>query len=156
FATIDVFRTGLTDAVATITFSATNGTALPGIQYTPTNGTLLFTNGVTDRTFTVPVIDTTAVQPNVTVLLQLFNPSNGVLASPNAATLTIKDNTGSFVVPAGSAIVSESGAGAPNGVIDPNETVTMLFAFRDAGGLNVGNLSATLIATNGVTPIPNP
>jgi uncharacterized delta-60 repeat protein len=156
FATIDVFRTGLTDAVATITFSATNGTALPGIQYTPTNGTLLFTNGVTDQTFTVPVIDTTAVQPNVTVLLQLFNPSNGVLASPNAATLTIKDNTGSFVVPAGSAIVSESGAGAPNGVIDPNETVTMLFAFRDAGGLNVGNLSATLIATNGVTPIPNP
>ncbi|HLX70901.1 MAG TPA: Calx-beta domain-containing protein [Verrucomicrobiae bacterium] len=153
---INVFRTGLTDAVATIQFSATNGSAIPGIQYFPTNGTLLFTNGVTNQTFSVPIVDTSVVQPNVTVLLQLFNPSNGVLASPNAATLTIKDNTGSFVVPAGSALISESGAGAPNGVIDSNETVTVLFGFRDAGGLNVGNLSATLIATNGVTPIPNP
>jgi hypothetical protein len=86
----------------------------------------------------------------------LFNPSNSILTAPSAATLTIKDNTGSFVVPAGSALVSESGAGAPNGVIDSNETVTVLFAFRDAGGLNVANLMATLIATNGVTPSPNP
>jgi uncharacterized delta-60 repeat protein len=155
-ATINVYRTGLTNAVATIDFSATNGSAIPGTQYFPTNGTLVFTNGVTNQSFTVPVIDTTTVQPNVTVLLQLFNPNNGVLSSPNAATLTIKDDTGSFVVPAGSAIVSESGAGAPNGVIDSNETVTVLFGFRDAGGLNVNNLSATLIATNGVTPIPNP
>ena len=153
-AAINVYRTGLTDGVATINFTATNGTAAPGIQYFPTNGTLTFTNGVTNQIFSVPVIDTTTVQPNVTVLLQLFNPSNGVLSSPNAATLTIKDNTGSFVEPAGSAIISESGP--VNGVIDPNETVTVLFGFRDAGGLNVNNLSATLIATNGVTPIPNP
>jgi hypothetical protein len=151
-----VFRTGLTDSVATVDFTATNGSALNGVEYVSTNGTLIFTNGVTNQTFSVQVIDTTAVQPNKTVLLQLFNPSNSVITSPNAATLTIHDNTGSFVVPAGSAIVSESGAGAPNDVVDSNETVTALFAFRDAGGLNVGNLMATLIATNGITPSPNP
>jgi len=39
-------------------------------------------------------------------------------------------------------------------VIDPNETITALFALRDGGGLNVGNLSATIQATNGVTPVP--
>jgi hypothetical protein len=155
-ALINVFRTGLTDSVATVDFSATNGSAIDGIHYAATNGTLMFTNGVTNQTFSVQVIDTTVVQPNETVLLQLFNPSNSVLTAPSAATLSIKDNTGSFVVPAGSAIVSESGAGAPNGVIDSNETVTVLFALRDAGGLNVGNLMATLIATNGVTPSPNP
>jgi hypothetical protein len=88
--------------------------------------------------------------------MELFNPSNSVVTAPSAATLTIRDNTGSFVVPAGSTLLSESGAGAPNGVIDSNETVTALFAFRDAGGLNVGNLSATLIAGGGVTPSPNP
>lgn len=152
FATINVYRTGLTNADATINFSATNGTAVAGLQYFPTNGTLIFTNGVTNQTFSVQVIDTTVVQPNLTVLLQLFNPLNGILASPNAATLTIKDNTGSYVVPAGSAILS----GAPDGVIESNDTVTMLFGFRDAGGLNVNNLVATLIATNGVTPSPNP
>jgi hypothetical protein len=155
-ATINVFRTGLTDSVATVDFTATNGSAVDGVHYMATNGTLVFTNGITNQTFSVQVIDTTVVQPNKTVLLQLFNPSNSVITSPNAATLTIKDNTGSFVVPAGSAIISESGAGAPNGVVDSNETVTVLFAFRDAGGLNVANLMATLIATNGVTPSPNP
>src|SRR5271169_6786182 len=85
--------------------------------------------------------------------MQLLNPTNGFLTTPSAATLTIHDNTGSFVIPAGAALVSESGAGAPNGIIDSNETVTVLFAFRDAGGTNVGNLIATLLATNGVTSI---
>lgn len=151
-ATINVYRTGLTDSVATINFTATNGTAIPAGQYFPTNGTLTFTNGVTNQTFSVQIVDTATVQPNVNVLLQLFNPVNGLLSAPNAATLTIVDNTGSFVVPAGSAIVS----GAPSGVIESNATVTMLFGFRDAGGLNVNNLIATLIATNGVTPSPNP
>jgi uncharacterized delta-60 repeat protein len=155
-AIINVFRTGLTDTLATVDFAATNGSAVDGVHYYSTNGTLVFTNGVTNQTFAVQIIDTAVVQPNKTVLLQLLNPNNSVLATPSAATLTIRDNTGSFVVPAGSALVSESGAGAPNGVVDSNETVTALFAFRDAGGLNVGNLVATLTAGNGVTPVPNP
>lgn len=155
-ATINVYRIGLTNEAAAVNFSATNGTAIDGVHFFSTNGTLIFTNGVTNLTFSVQVIDTPNVQPNKTVLLQLLNPSNSVLTAPNAGTLTIKDNTGSFVVPSGSALVSESGAGAPNGVIDSNETVTVLFGFRDAGGLNVGNLSATLLAANGVTPSLNP
>ena len=142
-ALINVFRTGLTDTVATVDFIATNGSALDGIHYFATNGTLVFTNGVTNQTFSVRVIDTSVVQPNKTVSMQLLNASNSVVSAPSAATLTIKDNTGSFVVAAGSALVSESGAGAPNGVIDSNETVTVLFGLRDGGGLNVGNLSAT-------------
>lgn len=155
-AVINVYRTGLTDTVATVSFAATNGSAIDGVHYYSTNGTLTFTNGVTNETFSVQVIDTPTVQPNKTVLLQLFNPSNSVVTAPAAATLTIRDNTGSFVVPAGSALISESGAGAPNGVVDSNETVTVLFGFRDAGGLNVGNLNATLVAGGGVTPSPNP
>jgi len=153
-AIINVVRTGLTDSVATVDFVATNGSAINGLHYYATNGTLVFTNGVTSQNFAVQVIDTSSVQPNKTVSLELFNPSNSVVTSPSAATLTIRDNTGSFVVPSGSALVSESGAGVPNGVIDPNETVTMLFALRDGGGLNVGNLSATIMAASGVTPVP--
>ena len=154
-AVINVFRTGLTDSVATVDFVATNGSAVNGLHYFATNGTLIFTNGITNQSFSVQVIDTSTVQPNKTVSLELFNPSNSVVTAPSAATLTIRDNTGSFVVPAGSALTSESGAGAPNGVIDPNETVTALFALRDGGGLNVGSLSATILATNGITPVPS-
>lgn len=154
-ANINVYRTGYTDSVVTVSFLATNGTATAGLQFVATNGTFIFTNGVTNLAFSVPVINTAVVQPDETVLLELSNPTNGFLVAPSAATLTIHDTSGSFVVPAGSALVSESGAGAPNGIIDSNETVTVLFAFRDAGGTNVNNLIATLLATNGVTS-PSP
>ena len=148
-ANINVFRTGYADSVVSVNFRATNGTALAGINYWPTNGTLVFTNGVTNQAFSVRIINTTAVQPDETVLLQLLNPINGVLVPPSAAVLTIHDTSGSYVLPAGSALVSESGP--TNGIIDPNETVTLLFAFRDAGGNDVQDLKATLLATNGVT-----
>jgi hypothetical protein len=94
------------------------------------------------------------VRPDVTVLLQLLNPVNAILLPPNAATLTIHDNTGSYVVPAGSLIVSNwtSLFDYTNSIIGTNDTVTVLFAFRDAGGTNVADLKATLLATNGVTP----
>ena len=150
-ATIDVFRTGFTDGVVSVNYTATNGTAIPGLDYVPASGTLVFTNGVTDQSFMVQVIDNPAVQPDKTVLLQLLSPVNGILLAPSAATLTIHDNTGSYVVPAGSRLVSETGAGAPNGVIDSNETVTILIALRDAGGNNAADVKATLLATNGIT-----
>ncbi len=155
-ATINVFRTGYTDSVVSVNYIATNGTAVAGLEYVPTAGALVFTNGVTNQTFTVQVVNNAAVQPDVTVLLQLFGPGGGILVPPSAATLTIHDNTGSYVVPAGSTLVSESGAGAPNGVIDSNETVSILFAFRDAGGTNVADLKATLLATNGITSPTSP
>jgi hypothetical protein len=149
-ANINVFRTGYTDSVVSVNFLATNGTALAGINYMPTNGTLVFTNGVTNQTFSVPIINTTVVQPDKTVLLELFGPVNGFLIPPSAAVLTIHDTSGSFVVPAGSAF-APGGDPNTNGIIDPNERVTVFFAFRDAGGLDVTNLYATLLATNGVT-----
>jgi hypothetical protein len=139
-----------------VNYIATNGTAVAGLDYAPTAGTLFFTNGVTNQTFTVQVVNNSAVQPDKTVLLQLFGPVGGILQAPSAATLTIHDNTGSYVIPAGSALVSESGAGAPNGVIDSNETVSILFALRDSGGTNVADLKATLLATNGITSPTSP
>jgi uncharacterized delta-60 repeat protein len=151
-ANISVLRTGYTNSVVSVGYIATNGTAIPGQDYTPASGTLVFSNGVTSQSFSVSLVNSASVRPDVTVLLQLFNPADAVLSPPNAATLTIHDNSGSYVIPAGSALVSEGGAGAPNGVIDSNETVTVLFAFRDAGGTNVADLQATLLATNGVTP----
>ena len=150
-ALISVWRSEYTDTVSTVNFMATNGTAIAGNNFTATNGTLTFDKGVVVQTFTVPIIPTLAVQPDLTVLLQLSSPSNGVIDSPSAALLTIHDPSGSYVVPAGSQIISESGP--VNGVIDSNETVTVLFAFRVAGGTNVNNLIATLLATNGVTPV---
>jgi len=154
-AAITVVRTDNTNVVSYVNFTATNGTAVTGLNYTATNGTLMFTNGVTSETFYVPISDTTVAQPDLTVLLQLSSVVNGTLVAPSAATLTIHDNTGSFVIPAGAALTNDLTAGGAINVINPNDTVTVQFAFRDAGGTNVQNLIAQLIANSGVTS-PNP
>jgi len=152
-ANITVFRKGYTNNVATVDFLATNGTAQAGINFASTNGTLVFTNGETVKTFAVPIFDNSVPQPNKTVQLQLLNPTNSLLTPPSFATLTILDASGSLVIPSGSTLVSESGP--TNGIIDANETVALMFSFRDAGGTNVSDLRAMLLATNGVTaPAP--
>ncbi len=102
------------------------------------------------QTFTVTIIDNNVIDGNQTVNLTLSSPSlSSTLLNPNSATLTIIDNDGSLILPAGAALTSESGP--VNGAIDPNETVTMLFALRNAAGTNTANLVATLLATNGVS-----
>jgi uncharacterized delta-60 repeat protein len=147
-ATINVLRTGYNNSTVSVDFLATNGTATSPAYYYATNGTLTFTNGQTSSSFSVVIIDNTQVQPNKTVQLQLLNPVNTGLLSPSTATLTIFDNSGSLVIPAGTTLVTDSDH---DDIISTNETVTLLFAFRDAGGLNVTNLNATLLATNGIT-----
>jgi hypothetical protein len=140
-----------TNTTSSVNFETADGTAVAGQDYVATNGTFRFTNGQTFQDLLGhQLIGNSTVQPDKTVLLQLFNPVNGFLVAPSAATLTIHDNSGSLVVPAGSVLVSESYT-PPNGIIDPGETVTMLFGFRASGGTNVTDVSATLQATGGVT-----
>ncbi len=55
----------------------------------------------------------------------------------------------SMVVPSGSALVADS-CGGGNGVIDPNEPVTLRFGLRNVGNLATTNLVATLLPTGGV------
>ena len=154
-AVITVYRTGFTDSVASVNFLATNGTALNGVNFVSTNGTLIFTNGVTSQTFNVPLIANSLVQPNLYVQLQLLNPTNGSLVSPSAAILNLMETGGSYVVPAGAQVVTNYTTHAGDGIISSNDTVQVLFALRDSAGLNVTNLIATLLATNGVVS-PSP
>ncbi len=72
-------------------------------------------------------------------LVRLYGGSTGGSAGANG-----------LVIPAGSALASESFTPA-NNIIDPGETVTLFFAFTNSAGGNVSNLVATLLATNGVT-----
>ena len=155
-ATITVVRTGTvtTTNTVSVSFATSDGTAHAGVHYVSTNGTLIFTNGQTSATFNVQLIDANIIGGSDTVNLTLSNPSSTtVLLNPNAATLTIHNNDGSIIVPAGSALTAESGP--VNGAIDPGETVTLLLALRNSGGANTTNLMATLQATNGVTA-PSP
>ena len=75
---------------------------------------------------------------------------NATIFGPNPATLTISETDGSLIIPAG--VAADLGESGPvNGVIDPGETVTLLFGLRNANGTNTASLVATLQATNGVS-----
>jgi uncharacterized delta-60 repeat protein len=155
-ATVTVYRTGYTDSVASVQYFVTNGTALAGQNFYPTNGTLTFTNGVTTQSFNVQIIASTQVQPNLIALMQLLNATNAQIVNPGVATLTILETGGSYIVPAGSQLLTNSSlVDLTNNVIGSNDTVQVLFALRNSAGLNVTNLTATLLATNGVVS-PSP
>jgi uncharacterized repeat protein (TIGR01451 family)/uncharacterized delta-60 repeat protein len=153
-ATITVIRTGVTNNTVTVNYATSDGTARAGIHYLAASGTLTFTNGQTSASFNVPIIDANIVGGSDTINVTLSNPSGtGTLVSPTAALITIFNNDGSVIVPAGSSLISESGP--VNGAIDPGETVTMLLALRNAAGATATNVTATLLAASGVT-LPSP
>ena len=150
-ALISVTRSNNTNSIVSVDYATANGSAQINVNYQSASGTLTFTNGETLKSFSVPVIDNGVSDGDKTVLLSLSNPiGKAQLVNPSAATLTIRDIDGSLVLPAGAALTFESGP--VNGLIDTNETVTVLLALRNASGTNTANLVATLLSTNGVVP----
>lgn len=154
-ATITVLRENtLTNTVA-VNYATSDGTATNNLDYLSASGLLVFTNGETSKTFTVQIIDDTLEEGAESVLLSLSSPTGQVsIVNPGAAVLTIVDNDGGSILPAGALITAESGI--VNGAIEPGETVSVLIALRNASGVNTTNLVATLQATNGVVSPSGP
>ena len=73
-ATITVTRTGGSDGASRVNYATSNGTATAGSDYTAASGTLTFAAGETSKTFTMPIINDTAVENAETVTLTLSNP----------------------------------------------------------------------------------
>ncbi len=112
-ALVTVARGGSLAAAVTANFSASGGTAAPGVDYTPVSGTLTFLAGQTRASFTVPVFsDPTA--PNPSVGLTLSSPTGGAsLGAIATAALTLLETP---PVPPSPAIVSEQIVAGPGGI----------------------------------------
>src|SRR6185436_19528331 len=92
-ATITVTRTGGSDGTVAVNYATSNGTATAGSDYTAASGTLNFDAGETSKTFTVPIINDTAVENPETVALTLSSPTGGAtLGTQATATLTINSD----------------------------------------------------------------
>src|SRR5436190_9700701 len=91
-AVINFVRAGSTNNGASVDFvTTTNGTALPGINYTPVSNTVSFVAGQTNAIWQVPVFHDLSAQGDKTVTMILTNPQSSVLVAPAQATLTIVD-----------------------------------------------------------------
>ncbi|MGE3780686.1 MAG: PQQ-dependent sugar dehydrogenase, partial [Pirellulaceae bacterium] len=105
-ATIVVTRTGGSAGAVSVQYATSNGTATAGGDYTATSGTLTLAPGELSRTFTIPILDDTAVEPNETIYLALSAPGGGAtLGTPATAVLTIVSDDNApqpgIVLPAG-------------------------------------------------------
>ncbi len=95
--TITVTRLGNVTAPASVDVFTSGGTASAKTDYTPVSRTLQFAAGDKFKTFSLPIVDNSFVQPSRTVNLSLANATGGAFTgSPSTATVTIVDNdTGS-------------------------------------------------------------
>lgn len=100
-AVITVTRTNGSAGQVTVAFETTTATngfppslnpAVPGTDYTATNGTLTFPSGVTNKSFAVGIKDNSLVQPDRTVNLLLYSPGGGATLGLSNSVLTIVDN----------------------------------------------------------------
>jgi len=93
-ATITATLSTAAAEAVTVNYATSDGTATAGSDYTAASGTLTFPAGSTSQTFTVPIIDDSADEPDETVNLTLSSPSGGgtVLGAQSTAVLTIVDN----------------------------------------------------------------
>ncbi len=87
------FMRGNPGPPVSVNYSTGGGTAVPGARYVPVSGTLVFAQGQTAQSFTIPIIDEPGLQGDQTVGLFLSSPTGGAtLGSPASATLTIHDD----------------------------------------------------------------
>ncbi len=88
---ITVTRTGGATGPVTVDFATVDGTAVGGVDFVPTNGTISFANGETSRTIFVALpAGTPANAPSRSFSLSLSNATGGAtLGAATTATLTI-------------------------------------------------------------------
>ena len=92
-ATITVKRTGSLIGTVTVNFNTSSFTAVAAEDYGNTAGTLTFGPGETTKTFDVPIIDDSVVEPTESLFVQLSGPTNGAtLGSQQSAEIQITDN----------------------------------------------------------------
>jgi len=97
-ATITVERDGGSVGTVTVDYASSDGTATAGEDYVAVNGSLVFTDGETSRTFGVQIInDSDTQEGDETLDLILSNPTGGAgLGTPSTAILTITEKDAIF------------------------------------------------------------
>src|SRR5208283_388669 len=144
----------LTLLTVTNTASETNIHATLGYTLVnPPAGAAIDTNGVI--TWTPSVLQSPSTNTLTTVVTNTdpYDQVNPHLSATNSFKVVVLNGP---VVVLDSTVLTAEGCLPTNGVIDPGETVTVLFGLKNVGGANTTNLVVTLLQTNGIVPLGGP
>ena len=87
-------------ATTTVTYSTADGTAVAGLDYTPTTATATIPPGATSAIVSVPILDDTLEEPHETFTVTLSDPTNATISSTaGSATVTIVNDDGPTAIP---------------------------------------------------------
>ncbi len=140
---VPVVRTGPMTGTLTVDVTGVSGTATVNTDFTITPGTLTFGPGITKLNVTVAAPEDAVAEGAEQATLQLANPVNASLGTPNAATLTIQDNESAGVIQFAAAALSTVEGRTVR--VTVTRTGTNL-----VGGVTVGWSAADVTATGGV------
>jgi len=91
--TLSIQRTNDVDALVTVDYATTDGTATNGLKYTAVSGTLQFAAGVTNQPIVVPILNEPFIEGSKYFRVFLTNASEGaVLGTRTTTTVNITDN----------------------------------------------------------------
>ena len=156
---VNVIRTGLSNAAASVNFATSDGTAKASADYVFTSLKLDFTVDEVIKQVVIPIIDDTIGEGNEDLFLNLASAStNASVGPPSTATLTIIDNEDSFSLSSTNYVVDESGTNASITVIrsgNPGLLDVVLFYsttnITAIPGTNYTNVNGPLIFSPGET-----
>jgi hypothetical protein len=154
-AAISVTLTGATALTATVDFATSDGTAGSG-DYTAISSNLVFTPGVTTRTFAVAITDDVLDELDETVLLTLDAANNADLGL-SSATLTILDDDLPPQISIGDASIIEADAALlfPVSLSAPSSfDIEVTYTTSDGAGGSGATAGADYEAASGILVIP--
>ncbi|OFV82868.1 MAG: hypothetical protein A2Y78_01205 [Acidobacteria bacterium RBG_13_68_16] len=96
-ATVTVGRIGGSTGEVSAEYSTSDGTASTPWDYSPVSGTLLFPDGTTTRTFTVPVFHNPVHLGDKAFSVSLGNPTGGATLGRSAAPVTVIESDPRYV-----------------------------------------------------------
>jgi hypothetical protein len=114
-AVITVIRAGGSKGTLSVNYSTADGTATAGSDYTATSGTLLFADGETTKTISIPIVNDGVSEPDEIVQLALTGVTDlDELGNPAIATMMIRDNGTPLVLTANTVDSPEGNSGTTN------------------------------------------
>jgi hypothetical protein len=158
-ATVVVQQNGVYTGTVSVNYlTIATGAAIPGLDYTPVNGTLIFDSGILSRTVTIPILNDLLAEVEETFLLQLANPTNGVIGGINPLVITIMDNDlpGTIQFAAASVSVSEEATQVQVVVAQSGAQDTATVQYTTSNGSAAANQDYTPVTGTLVFPVGVP